>query len=127
MKGGAALPLFSWFHGDVSLHGRHNSPRWRLKEMLEARHHPLDILAIVATIALVLIIIRGFLFRFALTPLLGATLLELHSSNVLLLLLTVQLPFTFLSGKTSRLTLRFVLLHWRPRRLEVNIPLHGNI
>lgn len=81
--------------------------------MLDVCCHPLDVLAIIATITLFIIIIRGLHFRFPLASLFGVTLLELLPSDVLLLppLLAVQLSLTFLSEKTPHLTFCFILLH----------------
>ena len=45
----------------------------------EARRHPLDIFAIITAITLVFLI-KGFLFRLPLMPLLSTTLLELLPS-----------------------------------------------
>jgi hypothetical protein len=59
--------------------------------MLDVCCHPLDVLAIIASITLIFIIIRGFFFEFPLVPLLCATQLELLLNDVFLLFLLLLL------------------------------------
>ena len=73
--------------GSFLLHQGEVSLSWRLQEALETRPHSFDILVIVIIITLLVVLIRGILLRFPLTPRLGATLLKLLSGDVLFLLL----------------------------------------
>lgn len=81
--------------------------------MLEVHHHPLDIITIITAITLIFLI-RGFLFRLPLMPLLSMALLELLPGYVFLLfplLFYVKLFLVFLGGEVSYLMIHLILFH----------------
>ena len=102
--------------------------RRTLEDLVEARRHPLGVVAVVIAVSAV-ILTGGFFFRLPPLPGLGSTCLQLLAVEILLLLLfllRVLGGLLFLSRLAPFVTVDPVLLYWRPVRTKTSFKKRGN-